>query len=158
MELRRESPVPAFTPEPVPSAVDEQHDWRVSPILLWVKVGATVAFAVAAALLVNQRTTVFVAILGALVVGAWATRDLLAPVRLSADRDGVTVVAGYAGHRRLDWSQVERVRVDDRPRFGLRSEMLEIDTGEALYLFSTYDLNAPCADVAETLETLRTRR
>jgi hypothetical protein len=57
----------------------------------------------------------------------------------------------------LDWSQIERVRVDDRQRFGLRSELLEIDTGEALYLFSTYDLDAPCADVAETLEALRTR-
>jgi hypothetical protein len=32
--------------------------------------------------------------------------------------------------------------------------MLEIDTGDALYLFSTYDLNAPCSDVEETLLAL----
>jgi hypothetical protein len=152
MDLRNGSPVPPPAP-----AGDEVRSWRVSPALVWVKVGATLAFAVAAALLVDERTTAAVAGLGALVVGAWAARDLLAPVRLAADQDGVTVVTGYAGHRRLAWSQIERVRVDDRPRFGIRSEMLELDAGDTLYLFSTYDLNAPCTDVADALTQLRAR-
>jgi hypothetical protein len=33
--------------------------------------------------------------------------------------------------------------------------MLEIDAGDSLHLFSTYDLNAPCSDVAESLHKLR---
>jgi hypothetical protein len=32
--------------------------------------------------------------------------------------------------------------------------MLEIDTGESVHLFSTYDLNAPCTDVEESLRQL----
>jgi hypothetical protein len=152
MDLRNGSPVPSSAP-----GDDGARAWRVSPVLVWVKVGATFAFAVAAVLRVDEPTTAAVAGLGALVIGAWAARDLLAPVRLAADEDGVTVVAGYAGRRRLRWSQIERVRVDDRPRFGIRSEMLELDAGENLYLFSTYDLNAPCGDVAEALTALRAR-
>jgi hypothetical protein len=85
----------------------------------------------------------------------WAVRDLLAPVRLAADPTGVTVVAGFAGRRSLAWSQIERVRVDARPRLGIRTETLEIDAGESLHLFSEYDLGAPPSEVAAALEPLR---
>ena len=65
-------------------------------------------------------------------LAGWALRDLIAPVRLAADADGVTVVTGFARRRRhLPWAQIERVRVDRRDRLGLRSEMLEIDAGDA---------------------------
>jgi hypothetical protein len=152
MDLRKGSPAPR------PAADgDATQAWRVSPALVWVKVGATFAFAVAAVLLLREPTTAAAAGLGAFVVGAWAVRDLLVPVRLAADEDGVTVVTGYAGRRRVPWSQIERVRVDDRPRFGVRSEMLELDAGDSLYLFSTYDLNARCGDVADALTALRAR-
>ncbi|HZN17402.1 MAG TPA: PH domain-containing protein [Micromonosporaceae bacterium] len=87
---------------------------------------------------------------------AFALRDLLVPVRLTADYDGVTLVTGFAHRRRLAWSQIERVRVDVRPRLGTRSELLEIDTGESLHLFNAHELGAPVADVAETLTQLRT--
>ncbi|MFC0533006.1 PH domain-containing protein [Phytohabitans kaempferiae] len=96
-------------------------------------------------------------VLAAVVAAAlavWAARDLLAPVRLAADPAGVTLVAGFAGRRRVAWSRIERVRVDSRPRLGIRSEMLEIDAGESLHLFSEYDLGAPPADVAAALESL----
>jgi hypothetical protein len=83
---------------------------------------------------------------------AWAARDLAAPVRLAADAAGVTVVTGFARRRRLSWSQVERVRLDVRRR----SRMLEIDTGEQLYLLSRYELDADLAEVAGELEALRT--
>jgi hypothetical protein len=82
---------------------------------------------------------------------AWAARDLAAPVRLAADPGGVTVVTGFARRRRLGWSQVERVRLDVRHR----SRMLEIDTGERLYLLSRYELDADLAEVAGRLEALR---
>jgi hypothetical protein len=84
-----------------------------------------------------------------------ALRDLLAPVRLAADPTGVTVVSGFAGHRHLPWDQIERIRVDERRRFGARSQLLEIDTGESLHLFSGYELSASVSDVATLLQGLR---
>lgn len=91
---------------------------------------------------------------GAVVAGlvGWAARDLVEPTRLRADPAGVTVVTGFARRHRLAWSQVERVRVDRRRR----SRLLEVDTGEQLYLFSRYDLDADLDDVARQLELLRT--
>lgn len=80
----------------------------------------------------------------------WAARDLVAPVRLAADAAGLTLVTGFARRHRLAWPQVERVRVDVRRH----SRMLEIDTGERLYLFSRYDLDADLDAVAERLEQL----
>lgn len=93
------------------------------------------------------------AVVAAMVAGlaGWAARDLAAPVRLLADPAGLTVVTGFARRRRLGWSQVERVRVDVRRR----SRLLEVDTGEQLYLFSRYDLDADLAEVAGQLERLR---
>lgn len=91
---------------------------------------------------------------GAVVAGlvVWAARDLVEPVRLHADPAGVTVMTGFARRVRLEWSQVERVRVDIRRR----SRLLEVDTGEQLYLFSRYDLDADLDEVASQLEQLRT--
>ena len=129
--------------------------WRVSPPLAWAKGVATVAFALVAVVYWEDRTQAFAALVGAVLLAVYAARDLIAPVRLSADREGVTVIRGFAGRHRLPWSAVERVRVDQRTRLGLRTEMLEIDAGESLHLFSTYDLNAPCADVEEALRQLR---
>jgi hypothetical protein len=88
-------------------------------------------------------------------LAAWAIRDLVVPVRLAADPSGVTVVTGFAGRRRLAWSQIERVRVDRRQRIGLSSAMLELDTGSTLHLFSQYDLGTAPEQVAETLAVLR---
>lgn len=102
------------------------------------------------------RLVLAVVVAAALVL--WAARDLVAPVRLAADPDGVTLVAGFAGRRHLAWSQIERVQVDARPRMGIRTEMLEIDAGESLHLFSEYDLGAPPAEVAAALQPLREGR
>ena len=33
---------------------------------------------------------------------------------------GVTVVSGFAGHQHLSWSEIERIRVHERRRFGAR--------------------------------------
>lgn len=85
----------------------------------------------------------------------WGLRDLLRPVRLTADAEGVTVATGLLGRRHLAWGQIERVRVDRRSHRGLRSEMLELDAGDAIYLFSANDLGALPEDVAASLADLR---
>lgn len=88
-------------------------------------------------------------------LAGWALRDVIAPVRLAADPDGVTVVVGFAGRRRLAWPDIERVRLDRRDRLGLRSELLELDAGDYLYLFGRYDLGAEPEEVLASLQALR---
>lgn len=88
-------------------------------------------------------------------LAGWATRDLVAPVRMAVDPDGITVIQGFAGHRRLPWSAVEKVTVDRHTRRGLTGEMLEIDAGESLHLFGRHDLGADPAEVAEALHEAR---
>jgi hypothetical protein len=46
--------------------------------------------------------------------------------------------------------------VDRRERRGLRTELLEIDAGESLHLFSVHDLGVPPEEVADALTALRT--
>jgi hypothetical protein len=153
MELRSGLP----DPEPEPPILEPEPDsgqWRVSPPLTWAKIAAVVAFALVALLFRHETGRAVAAGFGAVLLGVYAARDLVAPIRLRADRAGVTVVTGYAGHRYLPWEQIERVRVYRGKRLGMVSEMLEIDAGESLHLFSTYDLNAPCEDVDETLHRL----
>jgi hypothetical protein len=87
-------------------------------------------------------------------LAGWAARDLITPVRVAADPEGVTVVTGLAGRRRLAWSQIEGVRVDTRPRLGMRSETLEIDAGDQILVFSESDLGTPPSEVAATLSRL----
>ena len=91
----------------------------------------------------------------AIALAGWALRDVVAPVRLAADPEGVTVVTGFAGRRRLSWAQIERVRLDRRERLGLTSEMLEIDADDALFLFTMHDLGADPHDVLAELQQLR---
>lgn len=93
----------------------------------------------------------------AVALAVWGLRDLVRPVRLAADVEGVTVATGFLGRRRLAWGQIERVRVDRRSHRGLRSEMLELDAGDAIYLFSANDLGALPEDVAAHLADLRVR-
>jgi Bacterial PH domain len=130
--------------------------WRVPPKVPAVKL-AIAAGLLALGLLFADGDVVRL-VLAAAVAAAlalWAARDLLAPVRLAADPEGVTLVAGFAGRRHLPWSQIERIRVDTRPRLGIRTETLEIDAGESLHLFNEYDLGAPPGEVAAAIQPLR---
>ncbi|WP_433612252.1 PH domain-containing protein [Dactylosporangium sp. CA-139114] len=149
----------AFSEQPAADEPDGPEPttmrWRVSPGFTALKCAVTVALGLGAAFLADDRPALSAAIVATVVAGAYALRDLLAPVRLAADPDGVTVVSGYAGHRRLAWPEIERVRLESRSRAGLRSEFLEIDTGDNLHLLSTYDLNARPADVAAALDRIR---
>ena len=100
----------------------------------------------------------FLAVAVGLALAGWALRDVIAPVRLAADPDGVTVVVGLAGRRRLTWSEIERIRIDHRDRLGVRAKLLEVDAGDHLYLFSRYDLGAEPEDVLASLLALRSER
>lgn len=97
------------------------------------------------------------AVLAATGLAVWAVRDLVAPVRISADAHGVTVASGFAGQRRFAWGEIERITLDTRSRRGLRSENLEIDTGGSLHVFGRYDLDAPPDEVAAALRSARDR-
>lgn len=160
MELRSGAPMGDDPPQErvgLPVGPDGAVRWRIDR-------GRTMIKFVAAALFVlvglffgaGDPTRLGLALAVAAGFAGFAARDLLVPVRLAADYDGVTVVTGFAGRRRLAWAEIERVRVDVRPRLGTRSELLEIDTGESLYLFSAHELGAPVDDVADTLTRLRT--
>lgn len=132
--------------------------WRVKPVLPVAKLIAAGALA-GLAYVFGRHDPVRWVLVGTVVLGllGWALRDLLAPVRLSAGPDGVTVFTGFARRRRLPWAQIERVAVDRRERRGLRTELLEIDAGESLYLLGVHDLGAQPQEVAGVLASLRSR-
>lgn len=113
---------------------------------------AVAAILVMAGLVATEPWSVPVAVVPGIGLVAWAVRDLLVPVRLTADEAGVTVVRQFRQLHRLHWSQVERVRVEVRRRY----RALEIDTGEELFLLGRYDVDADLDEVATRLEALRT--
>lgn len=130
--------------------------WRVRPVLPIAKLLGAVAL-VGLVLVFGREDPVqwFLGIAVAAGLIGWAVRDLLVPVRLSADTSGVIMVVGLLRRRHVAWPQVERVRVDRRERRGLRSRLLEIDTGDSLHMFSLYELGAEPEEVAEALNALR---
>ncbi len=134
--------------------VGEPIEWRVARKLPVLKLAAAAVIALAGVGIATDAVAHALGAIAAIGLVLWAARDLAVPVRLSADIDGVTLVTGVARRRRLGWEQIERVRVDERQRRGLRSELLELDAGDVLHLFSSYDLGVPPPDAAEALEAL----
>jgi hypothetical protein len=131
--------------------------WRIKPVLPVTKgIGVVAVLVLAVAFAGRDPIRWGLATLVAILLAIWAVRDLVAPVRLTADENGVTVVTGFARRRHLPWAQVERVRVDVSSRRGLRSELLELDAGESIYLFSAHQLGALPDEVATALGALRT--
>ncbi|MEH0938776.1 PH domain-containing protein [Micromonospora psammae] len=132
------------------------RQWRVPAALPVAKLVGAVALVLLGLLFADgDPVQVVLAVAAAVGLAGWALRDLLAPVRLAVDPDGLTVIHGYAGRRRLPWAAVESITVERRTRMGLAAETLEIDAGESLHLFGRYDLDAPPADVAEELRAAR---
>ncbi|MBF9131715.1 PH domain-containing protein [Plantactinospora sp. S1510] len=133
--------------------------WRVNRALPVLKLtGAVLFVALGAAFADGDPVRLGIASLAALGLLGWAVRDLVAPVRLAADAGGITVPRGFAGRRHIPWTEVEQISVDSRPRLGLRTETLEIDTGASIHLLSQYDLGVPPTDVAAALQTARPTR
>jgi hypothetical protein len=143
--------------QPGGSAPARELTWRVNSRLTWLKLVAAVLFLVTALLFRSDPAGFVIGLAAALALGAFALRDLLIPVRLAADPTGVTVVSGFANRRHLPWADIERIRVDERRRLGVRSQLLEIDASDSLHLFSGYELSASCAEVAALLQELRSQ-
>jgi hypothetical protein len=139
--------------EPIPVPVDEVS-YRVPTRFTVIKFAVAVILVLAGVLSGDKAGLVIGLLVGA-AAAAYAGRDLVAPVRLSANRDGVVAVRGYAGRARLGWADIERVRVDSRLRFGRRSELLEIDAGELILQFSEYDLGVRPSEAEQALAHLR---
>jgi hypothetical protein len=141
---------PPEAAEPAPTEIS----FRVDPRLTAVKVAGAVIFLLLTVAFMGDLGREFFGVTATALLAVYAARDLVAPRRLSADPDGVTVVTGFAGHRRLAWADIERVRVDTRSRLGTRSELLEIDTGDRIHLFSGYDLGTPVWRAVRALATV----
>lgn len=161
------TPRPAVPPRDDLVAVPPSSvSWRVPGRILVGKLAAFAVLVVIALLRSGDPLGLGLASVGAVAVGIYALRDILAPVRLVADQEGLTVVTGFAGRRQIPWRDVERIRVDRGARSGLRSRMLdidrsgllEIDAGSSLHLFGAAELGAPVEEVAETLRRFRTGR
>ncbi|WP_245679343.1 PH domain-containing protein [Actinomadura hibisca] len=129
--------------------------WRVPPKLTVLTCAAAVLVTLWAITSIGDAQRLVIASIGAAGLLALALRDLVAPVRLAADADGLTVVSGYARRVRVPWEDVQVIRVDERRRWGLRSRLLEIDTGDDVHLLSAMDLGADVWDAADELARLR---
>ncbi|HEU4348136.1 MAG TPA: PH domain-containing protein [Actinoplanes sp.] len=135
------------------SEVAPSQPWRIKPVLPVTKGLAAVAVLVLVFAFGRHDPVQWVmAVATAIGLAGWALRDVMVPVRLAADPDGVTVVDGFARRRRLAWAEIERVRVDRRERLGLTTELLEVDADDALYLYSMHELGADPRDVLAVLE------
>ncbi|MDP9849163.1 hypothetical protein J2853_008374 [Streptosporangium lutulentum] len=130
--------------------------WRVRREFLILKIVAALVLATVTVLSLDDPRGAVLAAAATVAVIVLALRDVLAPVRLSVDGEGLVVVRGFAGSERLPWNAVERIRVDTQTRFTSRTEFLEIDTGERIFLLSRFDLGAPCQEVADELRSFRT--
>ena len=130
--------------------------WRIRPALPVAKLIGAVAVVVLAAAFGRGDPIQWV-LAGALALGLvlWAVRDFAVPVRVAAFPEGVMVVQGLWARRYLPWPEIERIRVDRRSRFGLANELLEIDAGDSLHLFTTHELGTHPEEVAEQLEAIR---
>jgi len=132
--------------------------FRCDQRFMWVKfIGAVVFIGTPIVASASWTGLIVGAFVGAGLI-VYGARDVLAPVRLAADTDGVTVIAGFAGHRRLAWSEIERVRLDERSRYGGRQALLEVDAGESLHFFSRYDLGMPPSEALELVREVRGHR
>jgi hypothetical protein len=149
---------PATGPAGGPAAGPVALSWHVHRGLTAMKIVGALVFAGTALVFWDDRGRLAIGLAVAVGLAVAAVRDLVAPVRLAADGTGVTVVTGFVSRHHLPWADIERIRLDERRRLGVRAQLVEVDVGETLYLFSTYQLSAPCEDVVDELRRLRTGR
>ena len=146
--------MPLETPRPPATDVRFHVDRR----FMWVKFVAAVIFVGTPLVAGSSVTGVVIGLVVGVGLAVYGLRDVLAPVRLAADADGVTVVSGFVGQRRLAWDDIERVRLDERSRYGGRQALLEIDEGDTLHFFSRYDLAMPPTEALDLLLEVRAAR
>jgi hypothetical protein len=122
-----------------------------------VKIAVTAAFALASLWFSSDSARFMVALAATGVVGCYAVRDLLYPVRLTAGPRGVGVSRGLIGLRHIEWGEIVRIRVDERRRFGAVTSLLEIDIDSTLYLFSRHEIGDDPVETAQLLRDWRAR-
>lgn len=128
-----------------------QHEWRCPHSHVKLKIIAGLVLAMITAASLGNPTQMTIMGLGTAVLLVLALRDVIVPVRLAADAEGIRVVRGFATLDRVAWADIERIRVDTRIRLSSTSRLVEIDTGETLYLLGASELGAPVDEVVQTL-------
>jgi hypothetical protein len=151
------APLPDPSPGGSDTPVPTEAAWRVDTRLTVAKWAGAAIFALAAVIGFPDAGQLIVVGIAALLLLVLALRDVLSPVRLAADLNGVTVAAGFRGRRTIPWADIENVKIDARRGVLLRSQVLELDAGDQLYFFSTNELGAPCDEVADTLAAIRSQ-
>lgn len=137
-----------------PASVSQQ--WRVNPKLAFGKLIAAFVLLIAGfALSDDDPVQLVVATVAAAGLFGWGVRDHAVPVRLRLEPDGVYVITGLARWRRLDWAQIEQIQVAVQSRLGLRTETLEIDSGDTIHVLGRHDLGTEPAEVAAVLRAAR---
>ncbi|WP_248965042.1 PH domain-containing protein [Sphaerisporangium perillae] len=131
------------------------RQWRVRREFILLKGAAAAAFAVIAFAVSGDPRGMLLCAAAAVLLAGFALRDVVAPVRLTADEGGLTMVTGLARRERVPWPRVAHIRVARNARYGLRWELLEIETAESLHIFSSHELGVSCVQVAEELFRLR---
>lgn len=130
------------------------RSYRVPTNVLAAKFAVAAAFGVAAIVVPGPTATVLAAVAG-LATAGYASRDLVARERIRIEPDGIVVVHGFAGRGHLRWDQIERVRVDERLRLGVRTQLLEVDAGDWIGLYGRHELGAEPDAVAAAIDTAR---
>ncbi|MFI7077600.1 PH domain-containing protein [Micromonospora sp. NPDC049903] len=133
------------------------RQWRVRAALPILKLaGAVGVLALGLLLADGDLLRPALGVLAGAALAAWGVRDLVAPVRLAVDADGVTVPTGWwTGRRHLPWSTIETIEVNRRAGRGVSGPVLEIDTGGSLHLFTRQDLDTDPDEVADALRAAR---
>jgi hypothetical protein len=155
-------PVPVAGPDDIDVGAEPPDDigtpdevaFRVAGRVMGAKFAVAAVVGVVAAI-APTRTQAAVGALVAAAILSYAVRDVLARERLRADATGLTAVRGYAGRVHLPWTAVERIGVDASTRFGARTELLEIDAGETIVLFSRFDLGVDPDEAERRLAAVR---
>jgi hypothetical protein len=154
------NPDPSFEPAPDTSdfveraAATGRVSLSVPRGVMLAKAGVAVVLLLVA-LAVSNESQRIVLLIAAAAMGAYAGRDVFARERLRADGDQVVAVRGYSSRRVLAWSEIERIRVYGTNRLGARSEMLEVDTGDEIFLFSRFDIGVDPDEAVRALEAVR---
>ena len=135
-----------------PASPQRAAQWAPRPVeTATAAAGAVLAAALAVVADPAGRVLFAVAAVGLL---ALVAADLLVRPRLAADADGVQVRT-LAARRRLPWSALERVDVDERSRYGLTARTLELDAGGTLVVLGRRTLGSDPRDVADALARIR---
>jgi hypothetical protein len=115
--------------------------------------GAVAAIALGLAATADPAGRLLFGLLAVWLAGVVAA-DLLLRPRLRADPTGVELRT-LSTRRRLDWSDVRRIAVDERARYGLTARTLEVDAGDTLVLLGRRSLGTDPRDVADALQAIR---